>query len=177
MKALILNGSPRKSGNTAYACGILSEALRGEYDVQIAETASMRIGGCLNCDACRENGGICIQQDDGCALAERIAEADLLVFATPVYWWGMSAQLKLAIDRMYAKGDAMTRKRKKTYVVAIGADPVDEEQYTLIGRQFALICEYLKWDFSGICTFSALEADALSKQAGAKDALCGMLKG
>ena len=178
MNALILNGSPRREGNTAFVCETLNDLLPQKFEgvtVSVQELQSLNIAPCRACDGCKRNGGICLIKDDGTALAERVAEADILVFATPVYWWGISAQTKLAIDRMYAKGDFLSDKPKMVYVVATGADALDEEQYKLINRQFALICEYLKWDFKGYCAFSALEKNELRNREGVAAQLQQML--
>lgn len=178
MEALILNGSPRKEGNTAYVCEVLSDLLPKKYEgltLTRQDLQTLTIAPCRACDACKKNGGICLIRDDGTALAERVVEADILVFATPVYWWGISAQIKCAIDRMYAKGDNLSAKPKTVYVVATGADALDEEQYKLINRQFALICEYLKWDFKGYCAFSALEKNELRNREGVAAQLEQML--
>jgi multimeric flavodoxin WrbA len=57
---------------------------------------------CTNCDACiPEDGPFCVLGDDMQPLYRQFIEADLVVLATPVYWWSISAQLKLFVDRLY----------------------------------------------------------------------------
>lgn len=58
----------------------------------------------------------------------------MILFATPVYWWGMSAQLKLIIDKCYCRG--MQLKNKKVGTIVVGGSPVDSIQYELIDKQF-----------------------------------------
>ncbi len=99
-KIVILNGSPHEKGCTAALIDEISKAA----GVQGAEVKSyylqgMDINGCQGCYACRVQGQ-CIQQDDMQELYEEIAEAQGIVFATPVYMWQMTAQLKLAVDRL-----------------------------------------------------------------------------
>ena len=55
----------------------------------------MKIAPCLGCDGCKRGEKICVQKDDSQLLMNEMRQADYIVFATPVYWWGMTAQLKL----------------------------------------------------------------------------------
>ena len=104
MKTLSILGSPKKRGNTAT---VLNEYLRGAQENpnthnQTVFLQSKNIKPCTGCDACKKDLTTCIIEDDMQQLYESIREADVLVFATPIYWWGMSAQLKTFLDRMYA---------------------------------------------------------------------------
>ena len=85
---LILKGSPRKNGNSAL---LADEFARGAADAgHKVETVLLRekeIGDCLGCAACQENGGQCVQNDDMTALCERMLEADVIVFASPVWFY------------------------------------------------------------------------------------------
>ncbi len=102
-KILILEGSPRRNGNSA----ILSEEFaRGAQEVgcsvEKVYIAGKRIAGCLGCNACYRNGGACVQKDDMAEIRERMLAADVIVLASPVYFYSMTAQMKTVIDRTYA---------------------------------------------------------------------------
>lgn len=102
-KILILEGSPRRNGNSA----ILSEEFaRGAQEagcsVEKVHIAGKRIAGCLGCNACYRNGGACVQKDDMAEIRERMLAADVIVLASPVYFYSMTAQMKTVIDRTYA---------------------------------------------------------------------------
>ena len=101
---LILNGSPRKKGNTAVLCETLSEVITEQGGkAEILELNSLNINPCRACEACMRNGdGMCVQQDDMREIYGKILDAHGIVYAAPIYWFNYSAQLKLVIDRMYA---------------------------------------------------------------------------
>ncbi|SFM03039.1 flavodoxin family protein [Pelosinus propionicus] len=101
-KILVLNGSPRKQGSTA---AMVEEISKGASE-QGAEIRSyylngMNIKGCQSCYACKGESHRCILQDDMQELYDEIDAASGVVFATPVYMWQMTAQLKQAVDRLY----------------------------------------------------------------------------
>ena len=78
---------------------------------------------------------MCIRdRDDTNPTIDKITAADVILFATPVYWWGMSAQLKLIIDKCYCRG--LQLKNKKVGTIVVGGSPVDSIQYELIDKQF-----------------------------------------
>ena len=102
-KVLILEGSPRRNGNSA----ILSEEFaRGAQEagcsVEKLYIAGKKIAGCLGCNACYRNGGSCIQKDDMTEIREKMLAADVIVLASPIYFYSMTAQMKAVIDRTYA---------------------------------------------------------------------------
>ena len=102
-KVLILEGSPRRNGNSA----ILSEEFaRGAQEAGCSAEkiyiAGKKIAGCLGCNACYRNGGSCIQKDDMTEIREKMLSADVIVLASPIYFYSMTAQMKAVIDRTYA---------------------------------------------------------------------------
>ena len=106
----------------------------GKHSVKTVDVTRMKIAPCLGCDGCKRGEKICVQKDDSRLLMNEMRQADYIVFATPVYWWGMTAQLKLAIDRLYA--DSSVLKGKPIGLIVTGADALDSPQYRLIREQF-----------------------------------------
>lgn len=172
MKVLILNGSPRLRGNTSYALRALAEGIEANtaHEVELIDVAKLNLAGCTACGACKKNGGICILPDDGNMLIEKVYAADAVIFGSPVYWWGISAQLKCAVDRFYAKSGPFKKLSKKVGLVAVGAGEVTNIQHELIRGQFACICEHLNWDLTFSLAFSASGPDELraSEEAAAE---------
>ena len=93
----------------------------------------------------------------------------MILFTTPVYWWGMSAQLKLIIDKCYCRG--LQLKGKKVGVIVVGGSPVDSIQYELIQKQFDCMANYLSWDMLFQKSYYATAKDELSKNASAMEEL------
>lgn len=94
-------------------------------------------------------------------IAEKVVEADMIVFATPVYWWGITAQIKMVLDKLYCMAVKMSE--KKAAVIAVGGDATDSVQYQLIKTQFECIADYMKWDILFHKSYSASEKDDLAK--------------
>lgn len=125
-KILILSSSARKGGNTDLLC---DEFIRGAeskgHVVERLHVAFMQVKGCLGCRACQGNGGICIQKDDMVSIYEKMKEADVIVYASPVYFYSFNAQLKAVMDRTFAIERIISD--KTVYLIATGAAP--EEKY------------------------------------------------
>ena len=149
MKVLLLNGSPR-DGNTKFAVETIGESIAENIsgaETEILNVAYKKISACMGCDVCKqEPKGFCIFDDDMNEINEKVGAADMIVFASPVYWWGISAQLKTVIDRLYALTGAMDRPGLKIGLFKVGGDDLNSPQYEIISNQFKCICDYLKWD-------------------------------
>lgn len=104
MHILTILGSPRKHGNTAAVlCQFEALATDRSHTLERINITDVKINGCLGCDSCfkqLEEPG-CVQKDDLTHVLERILAADLVVYASPVYCWGFTAQLKSLFDRHY----------------------------------------------------------------------------
>lgn len=106
-KIVILNGSNSNLLNTA---GLIDSFTRGAEEagneIVKFDVAHMNIHGCLGCMKCmtipKNAAHICVQKDDMDQIYRAVMEADILVFASPMYWWGITGQLKLAVDRLQA---------------------------------------------------------------------------
>jgi multimeric flavodoxin WrbA len=105
-KVLVLMASPRARGNSTL---LAEEAVKGAKDagatVEAFRLVKMNIGPCLACEGCRKPGADgCVRKDDIRVLHAKLRDADALLIASPVYWFAMSAQIKLFMDRLYAFG-------------------------------------------------------------------------
>ena len=168
MKALLLNGSPRR-GNTYTALKSLAEGFSRIKNLEVSQidTTSVSVAHCIACEYCKDHNR-CAVNDDTNAVISAVAEADILIFATPVYWWGISAQLKVIIDKFYSQQKRLGSSKKQVGLIITGQLAVDNPQYEIISKQFECICEYLGWDLIFCNTYSAYAKEDLAKN---KDAL------
>ena len=102
MKVIGFNGSPRKNGNTqALVETVLKAAAENGAETRLVNLNELQVRGCQGCDACKKNHGVCVQKDDLSPLLQEIRKADGLVLGTPIYWYHVSAQFKMLVDRFY----------------------------------------------------------------------------
>lgn len=104
MKILILNGSPTRDGNTVAIVNAFKEGAESKgHEVNVVNVAHKKVNGCLSCQYCKNQGnGKCVQKDDMQEIYPLLQEADTIVFASPIYYFTMSAQLEAVIHRFYA---------------------------------------------------------------------------
>ena len=149
MNILILTGSPHKKGTSNTLVEAFQRgAKESGHQIEVYDCARGNIHGCLGCDACGMNGS-CVQKDDGNQVLEKLLMADLVVFATPVYYFGMSAQLKTMIDRFYARNGAITGKHMKASLLATAWD---DNAIVMKGikTHFEIIFDYLNFQNAGM---------------------------
>ena len=100
---LIVKGSPRKNGNTsAMADAFAKGASENGNTITEVVLKDKIIGDCMGCGACQRNGGICVQKDDMKEIYEAIKKADIIVLASPVYFYTWTSLVKRMIDRTFA---------------------------------------------------------------------------
>ena len=119
-EVLILSSSPRKQGNSQLLCEAFQKgAEESGHKVTLVRLAEKRIGFCRACDGCMRHEGRCVLQDDMAQLLEQYEWAQVLVLATPVYFYGIRAQMKTFIDRTYPIWQHLGRK-EVYYIVSAG---------------------------------------------------------
>ena len=175
-RIIILMGSPRKAGNSA----VLSERLafgatKAGAHVETLYIHGMDISPCTGCDGCQgEEATGCIIDDAMQGIYGKLKTADAIVFASPVYWFSVSAQLKIVIDRMYAVGlgDKNILKGKNLGILLAYADPDPFTSGAVNAlRMFQDISAYLGTTIAGMVYGTASEPgeirnnDKLMKEA------------
>ncbi len=153
-RLLILKGSPREKGNSAIlADRVAAGAQEAGADIESINLHTLDIRPCDACDACQENGGVCIIGDDMQTIYPKLLQADSIILASPVYWFTISAQLKLCIDRWYGLQSSGWKKmagKQVGVVLTYG----DTNLYTSGGinaiHTFESICRFLRMEIVGI---------------------------
>jgi multimeric flavodoxin WrbA len=121
-----------------------------------------KVSGCVNCDSCMKNGGSCVQPDGSAEIIQKIYDADAVILGTPVYFWGITAQMKALVDKFYSKDEPFRQQKKKLGIVSVGAADLDDREYGLIRDQFDCICNYFGWDLAFSHSVSAFEKGDLA---------------
>ncbi len=126
-KVLIISASPRKGGNSDLLCDEFARgAVEAGHDVEKIRLAEKKVGYCMGCYACQKLKK-CFQNDDANELVEKMLSADVIVLATPVYFYSMDAQLKALIDRSVSRWDDFGRfKGTEFWLVVTAADESHE---------------------------------------------------
>ena len=155
MNITVLNGSPHSKGKTKTMIEAFTKgAVEAGHQVIVIEAGQKHVHGCLGCGVCFTNGGTCVQQDDMGEILAQLDQTDLVVFASPIYWFDITAQLKAVIDRMYARGKVGFHFHKTILLLDSGADGV----YDAAIAQYKATTAYLHWKDLGIITIPGMAA-------------------
>ncbi len=147
MNVLLLQGGAKKNGNTAKVLGwVTEELIRLGHSVDTQYLHSKNLKGCMGCAKCKETETVpgCIQKDDMPEILEKMIQSDVVVFSSPLYFWGVNAQLKAVIDRTFSLyTNANTPKHasliegQRQALLMTGGGPFDNnaaEAFTAFGR-------------------------------------------
>lgn len=170
-KVLILSGSPRRNGNSDILCDEFARgAEEAGHKVEKIRVAEKNIGYCRGCYACKETGK-CIIQDDMAEVLQKMIDADVIVLASPVYFYSIDAQLKALIDRTVARW--LEVKNKEFYYIVTAADGEREAAETTIAcfRGYADCVEGAK-EMGIIYGMGAYEKGEIKEMPAMKEAYC-----
>lgn len=121
MKILLINGSPRKGGNSEVLCEQFAKgATEAGHEAEKIDLYKQKISPCVACYGCRKTQ-TCVIKDDMQTVLEKMIAADVIVLSSPVYFYSLSGQLKVMIDRCLPRYQEM--KGKKFYYIITAADP------------------------------------------------------
>ncbi|MDO4553582.1 MAG: NAD(P)H-dependent oxidoreductase [Lachnospiraceae bacterium] len=153
MKILLLCGSPRRNGNTEIMANAFAETAKEcGHEVCPVYASMVKPNPCLACGYCRSHDGECIQQDDMQSVYPILDQADMVVFASPVYYFNLSAQIKIFLDRFYAKGGVGFHPTQ----AALLLDSHSPEVFSGAIQAYKDTLSYLKWEDKGIVTIDGM---------------------
>ncbi|CCZ21473.1 putative uncharacterized protein [Acetobacter sp. CAG:977] len=148
-KIIILNGSPRTNGNTkslidAFICGAKDKG----HQISCFNLQQMNIHGCLGCfGGGKDKNSPCVQKDDMIEIYPKYVEADIVVLASPMYYWGISGQLKCAFDRLFAVAecDKNCENPKKDCILLMAAEGDGEQNARPVTDYYNSLLKFLNW--------------------------------
>ncbi|HKI50394.1 MAG TPA: NAD(P)H-dependent oxidoreductase [Desulfobacteria bacterium] len=155
MKILAILGSPKKNGNTAKVLSMFEEKVGPDHEVERIHITQYKVGGCLGCYKCQEKKDEpgCVQKDDALMIFDKMIKADAIVYASPLYCWSFSSQIKPLIDR---------------HVCLVSGYGTPEHDSLISGKPVALLvtcagpiegnCDAIRGIFAGISSYGKAAA-------------------
>jgi multimeric flavodoxin WrbA len=164
MKILGLVGSPRKDSNTdLLVSAILAGAAKNKHTTEKLYLYSVDISPCVDCRVCKKGSLQCALKDGMQTLYPKLEKADVVVFGTPLYWYGPSAKMKLLLDRFRPFIASKKLKGKKAVLVVPSEEGADACNHTV--GMFNLSFGYLEMDLVTILLPKASERAEVKDQA------------
>lgn len=153
-KIVILNGSPRPKGNTSV---LIDEFTKGAeaagHKVIRFDVSSMNIHGCKGClGGGKDQMSPCVQKDDMDLIYPSYKEADIIVLASPMYFWSITGQLKCTFDRLFAvmESDPNFAASKKDCIMLMAAEDASPENFKPIEDYYNALLNWLGWNDLGM---------------------------
>lgn len=138
---LIISGSPRKGGNSDLLCDqFLLGALDAGHKAEKIFLRDKEVGMCSGCNYCASHSGDCLRRDDMTEILGKMIAADVIVLASPVYFYSINAQMKAMIDRCVARYTEISG--KEFYYIVTAADTDKNNIKTTVDcfRAFTVLC-------------------------------------
>lgn len=149
MKIVVLLGSSNRSGSSdLLAESFCRGAEEGGHTVELIDVAHSSIHPCTGCIHCGYEGP-CVQKDDVETIRGKILEADMMVFVTPLYYYGMSAQLKTLVDRFCAFNSSIQRKHMKSALLTVAWNS-DDWTFDALEAHYKTLVRYLNLEDMGM---------------------------
>ena len=147
-RILILAGSPRRNGNTDRLVQSFAKGAAENNQVEVVSACDYKVNPCIGCNSCfSREGNKCFQNDDMTAIYEKLSKADILIIASPVYFYGISSQLKAIIDRLHTPL-RNSFNIKKLGLILVGAATLPE-LFDAIIIQYKLVLNFFKLEDAG----------------------------
>ncbi len=176
MKIIALQGSPNIDGSTAI---LVEEFARGAREaghaVERVDVARLDVRPCTGCVACGYEGP-CVQRDGMGAVRSSLLAADMVVLATPLYYYGMSAQLKTVVDRFCSFNASLTARHLKSALLAVAWN-ADDWTFEALAAHYRTLVRYLQMDDCGMVLGRGCGTPAMTRRSEAVKEAYGLGRG
>ncbi len=164
MKIVILMGSPNRNGSTGI---LVSEFKRGAEEsghiCEVIDVCHADIHPCTGCVACGYEGP-CVQKDDVEMIRHSLLGADMVVFATPLYYYGMSAQLKMTVDRFCAYNSSLNGRHLKSALLTVAWN-ADDWTFDALEAHYRTLVRYINFEDMGMILGYGCGTPAMTKRS------------
>lgn len=176
MKIIALQGSPNIDGSTAI---LVEEFARGAREaghaVERVDVARLDVRPCTGCVACGYEGP-CVQRDGMGAVRSSLLAADMVVLAAPLYYYGMSAQLKKVVDRFCSFNASLTARHLKSALLAVAWN-ADDWTFEALAAHYRTLVRYLQMDDCGMVLGRGCGTPAMTRRSEAVKEAYGLGRG
>ncbi len=164
MKIIVLEGSPHKNGSSNMLAGqFIKGAEDAGHTVSILDVAHMDMHPCMGCGHCGMNGE-CVYTDGNASIRDALLGADMVVFVTPIYYFGMSAQLKMVIDRFYSYTIKLSAKGLKSALITASWDS-DADVMPYTAEHYKKLCKYMNFTNCGMVLGTGCGSPEMTKDS------------
>ena len=164
MNIVILMGSPNRNGSTGI---LVSEFKRGAEEsghiCEVIDVCHADIHPCTGCVACGYEGP-CVQKDDVEMIRHSLLGADMVVFATPLYYYGMSAQLKMTVDRFCAYNSSLNGRHLKSALLTVAWN-ADDWTFDALEAHYRTLVRYINFEDMGMILGYGCGTPAMTKRS------------
>ncbi|EHJ02241.1 NADPH-dependent FMN reductase [Clostridium sp. DL-VIII] len=164
MKVTVITGSPRKFGtSTLLADKFIKGAKEAGHEIFRFDAAFEGVHPCTSCNKCEHGDKPCVFQDSMAKLYPHLIDADLIAFVTPLYFFGVSSQIKMAIDRFHGINNQLKGADKKAILMVTAAGKEEHVMNGVVGSYNETL-RYLQWQDCGIVLANGCnEREAIEK--------------
>ena len=164
MKILVLGGSPNRDGSTQLLIESFARGAReAGHTVTVLQAAQQNVHPCTGCITCGYDGP-CVQRDDMAQIRAAVLDSDMLVFATPLYFFGISAQLKTVIDRFCAFSSRISRRNMRSAFLSVAWND-DDWTMDAIREHYRTLVRYLNLRDMGMVLGTGCGTPAMTKRS------------
>lgn len=149
MKILLISGSPHKAGTTSVLIKAFSKGAESAgHEVYHFNAGEKEVHPCIACEKCHSAVSACVFRDAFDEIRDMLIEADAVVFASPIYYYGLTAQLKAVIDRFYAINEQLRTAKKTALLLACGDNTMESAECA--ASPFYGMVDYLGWEIADV---------------------------
>lgn len=164
MEITVLQGSPHKNGSSNI---LANEFIKGAkevgHSITVLDAAHMDMHPCLGCGHCGMNGA-CVHKDENQTIRDTLLSSDMVVFVTPIYYFGVSAQLKMVIDRFYSYTMKLSEKQLKAALITAAWDDNDDVM-PYCASHYEKLCRYMNFENCGMVLGTGCGSTEMTKNS------------